>query len=522
MLLQENEYFDLYVVDEVNVFLRLKKGGFPIKSFDRIIQQHPRIKIQSFPILKKALTEIDKEHLIGTYLPLMEIEVQADRMKAHLFLNVTMEELESKRQELLRQAEERLDDLGIRFGRVSLNSVPFIPGAPIAIAIGKEPVQGADAKITYLDRPERKPVIREDGSADYYEMNFVTHINQGDWLGEKILPQAGTPGMDIFGNEISAPRGSDARLEYDSKSIFEVEEGNKIVLRASHSGALEFNHGVISVGAQLVINGDVGPETGSITFDGAVRILGTVLAGYSVNATGDISIEGKEGVTNSKEICSSEGDLYIKGGVFGGGMSVIEAKGDIFLKHANNCKIFASTVHVGLYMLGCEVIAERVHVDTNRGKIIGGHIEAMYTIECAYAGNQHERTTHLHAKGVDKDLIYKEIQHLAQELKEIQASVRKLEEHSGKFETMAGQLTGQQAEALQKMQQSIESGHEKMLELDKEIQLGMRKIRNAIPPKIEVSKEAYPGVVIHIGNKSTTLTKTAKGVFEVFDNVLNV
>ncbi|QTD41736.1 DUF342 domain-containing protein [Sporosarcina sp. Te-1] len=522
MLLQENDFFDLYVVDELNVYLRLKKGGFPIKSFDRIIQQHPRIKIQSFPILKKALTEVDKEHLIGTYTPLLEIDVQPDRMKAHLYLNVTMEDFGNNRESLLQKAEQEMDELGICFGREPLDSLVFIPGSPLPIAIGKEPVQGEDAVITYMKRPVRKPVIREDGSADYYEMNFVTHINQGDWLGEKILPQEGTPGMDIFGNAIPAPRGSDAKLEYDSKSIFEVEEENRIVLRASHSGALEFNHGVISVGAELVINGDVGPETGSITFDGAVRILGTVLAGYSVNATGDISIEGREGVTNSKEICSSEGDLYIKGGVFGGGMSVIEAKGDIFLKHANNCKIFASTVHVGLYMLGCEVIADRVHVDKNRGKIIGGHVEAMYTIECAYAGNQHERTTHLHAKGVDKDLIYKEIQHLAQELKEIQETTRQLEEHTGKFQTKGDLLGGQQAEALQKMQQSMEAGHGRMLELDAEIQLGMRKIKNALPPKIEVAKEAYPGVVIHIGQKSTTLTKTTKGVFEVFDNVLNV
>ncbi|MBB4825675.1 uncharacterized protein (DUF342 family) [Sporosarcina luteola] len=521
-MLLENDFFDLFVVDELNVYLRLKKGGFPIKSFDRIIQQHPRIKIQSFPVLKKALTEVDKEHLIGTYVPLLEIDVQSDRMKAHLYLNVTIEEAESNRDKLLQLAEQEMEELGISFGREPLDSMVLLPGTPLPIAVGKQPVDGENAIITYINRPERKPVIREDGSADYYEMNFVTPIKQGDWLGEKVPPTAGTPGIDIFGNEVPASRGSDARLEYDAKSIFEVEEGDKIVLRASHSGALEFNQGVISIGAQLVINGDVGPETGSITFDGAVRILGTVLAGYSVNAKGDISIEGNEGVTNSKEICSSEGDLYIKGGVFGGNMSVIEAKGDIFLKHANNCKIYASAVHVGLYMLGCEVVADQVHVDVHRGKIIGGHIEALHLIKCAYAGNHHERTTHLHAKGVDKDLIYREIQHLAQELKEIQDTTRQLEEHTSKFEALGDQLVGQQAEALHKMQQSIDAGLSRMLELDTEIQLGMRKIKNAIPPKIEVSQEAYPGVIIHIGQKSTTLTKTTKGVFEVFDNVLNV
>lgn len=46
------------------------------------------------------------------------------------------------------------------------------------MAEGKQPLQGEDAIITYIEIPERRPVIREDGSADYYEMNFVTPIKK--------------------------------------------------------------------------------------------------------------------------------------------------------------------------------------------------------------------------------------------------------------------------------------------------------------------------------------------------------
>ena len=51
-----------------------------------------------------------------------------------------------------------------------------------------------------------------------------------------------------------------------------------------------------------------------------------------------------------------------------------------------------------LYLLGAEVIAESVFVDKNKGKIIGGKIEALYKIECAFAGNNHERKTLLQRK----------------------------------------------------------------------------------------------------------------------------
>ena len=116
-----------------------------------------------------------------------------------------------------------------------------------------------------------------------------------------------------------------------------------------------------------------------------------MLDGYSVIAAGDISIEGNEGVTNAKIIQSSEGDIYIKGGVFGGGTTIVEAQGSIYLKHANNCKLYGKEVHVGLYLYGSEIIADHVCVDKQRGRIIGGTIEALYSIETAIVGNNHER-----------------------------------------------------------------------------------------------------------------------------------
>ena len=169
---------------------------------------------------------------------------------------------------------------------------------------------------------------------------------------------------------------------------------------------------------------------------------GTVLAGFSVNATGDISIEGNEGVTNAKEIQSSEGDIYIKGGIFGGGMTIVEAQGNIFVKHANNCKLYGKEVHVGLYLLGAEVIAESVFVDKNKGKIIGGEIEALYKIECAFAGNNHERKTILSAKGIDKEVIYMEIQEMAKNLKERQGIIEKLEQHALPFRNSGSRSEG--------------------------------------------------------------------------------
>lgn len=517
----QNDYFDLFIREE-KVFLHLKENGFSIKSFDSVTREHPRLKINSFKALQKALTQTGQEHHIGTWLPAIEIAVPSDRMTAQLYFNFTEKQFEENKGQILKQAEEVLDQAGIVHGRQSLEDLPLKLREPVIAAVGTEPIKGADAIVTYIDIPERRPLIREDGSADYYEMNFVTPVEQGDWLGEKIPAQEGEDGTDVLGSRIPAARGEDLKLSYNKKSINEEMEQDRVVLRASHGGALEWVDGQISVGKQLVIDGDVGPETGSITFDGAVTVHGTVLADYSIRATGDIAIEGNEGITNAKEIQSLEGDIYIKGGIFGGGETVVEAKGEIFIKHANNCKLYGKVVHVGLYLLGTEIIAERVLVDKNRGKIIGGHIEALTRIECAYAGNQHERTTTLHANGVDKDAIYQQIQALAIELKERQAMLAKLEQHAMQFEKVADAVSEAQSDLQNKTKEAIETYYEEILKLDQEIQKGLQKIKTAVPAEIEVTKEAYPGVVIQIGSKISTLHDSSKGRFAIIDGVLNI
>lgn len=520
-MLVQNEFFDLLVQEE-KVILRTKKNGFPLKSFDSITREHPRLKISSFPVLRKALTELEAEHIIGNWIPTIEIAIAADKMIAQLYINVSTKEFEENRQSILNQADKVLDDAGVIYGRTTLQDEPFKPGESIIAAVGRKPQKGKDAVVSYIEIPERRPMIREDGSADYFEMNFVTPINQGDWLGEKTLAQEGIDGKDVLGNDLPARRGDDVKLYFDRKSVTDEQEADKVVLRASHGGALESIDGIISVGKQLIVSGDVGPETGSIKFDGSVVVLGTVIAGFSVNATGDISVEGNEGIINAKEIQSSEGDIYIKGGIFGGGLTIVEARGNIFVKHANNCKLYGKEVHVGLYLLGAEVIAESVFIDKNKGKIIGGKIEALYKIECAFAGNSHERKTILSAKGIDKEVMYMEIQEMAKSLKERQGIIEKLEQHALPFRNSGSLLKGPQAEAFEKMLETIESNRDAIVELDKEIQLGLRKIKQAVPAQIEVTREAYPGTIIQIGLKSSTLHVGAKGIFEIVDGVLNV
>ncbi|WJY28974.1 DUF342 domain-containing protein [Sporosarcina trichiuri] len=520
-MLYENDFITL-TLDGESVIMETIKSGFPLKSFDRVTRELPRLRITSFPELRSALSAEGAVTEIGQYAPEIEITLSADKMKAEAVILLTEEELAERKQSLPAYVDRLLDESRIIHGRCPIDWDAVKPRQTILAAKGTEPVKGRDAQLTYIEAPERRPVIREDGSANYYEMNFVKHIKKGDWLGEKLPAQEGSSGWDVTGGQIQAKRGLDAKLVYDRKSVEEIEEDGRTVLRAIHGGVLDYHNQIVGVGRQLMIDGDVGPETGSVTFDGTVIISGTVLAGYSVNATGDISVGAKEGVTNAKEIRSEQADIYIQGGVFGGGSTVLEASGTIFIKHANDCCLFAHTVQAGLYILGSHVAADYVHVDRHKGKIIGGKTESVYLIECAYAGNHHERSTELIACGIDKEALHIEIQQLAQTIKDLQKQITTLESHADPLEPMKDTLPPPQREAYDKIQQMIRTNTDEVFALDGIIQKKLHTIKTAVRPKIEITKEANAGVTIQVGAKSTVLTSPTRGVFELTDGVLNI
>ena len=74
-------------------------------------------------------------------------------------------------------------------------------------------------------------------------------------------------------------------------------------------------------------------------------------------------------------------------------------------------------------------------------------------------------------------------------------------------------ITGLQTDAYNKTKETIDSHYEAINNLNKEIQIGLQKIKTAIPPEIEVARQAYPGVVIRVGSKSTKTSRLAKRYF---------
>ncbi len=222
---------------------------------------------------------------------------------------------------LLAQVVEACKDRKIVYG---LDPSKFVknmrPIEPIEIATGLLPVNGGeDAIVKMYEIKEAVPTLEITGDVDHYEMNVINHAKEGEWLGERIEPTQGKPGINIHGQEVAAKPGQQIQLKFDHNTVISVEDEvrGKTVLRALRNGAVVYQADVITILNSIDIDGDVSFATGNIDFDGFVEVSNTVEDNFSVLATENIQILGEMGIGSVDFIESKNGDVYIKGGIAG-------------------------------------------------------------------------------------------------------------------------------------------------------------------------------------------------------------
>lgn len=523
VVLYENEYFKLYEEND-KVLLDVYETGFSLKDFDAIIKQNSRIKLTSFQALRAALEQENSMRIeIGIWLPVLMLSVSKDGMSASLKINDEKDDLIQNEEQLNRQIAVIANQMGLRCELKKVTVKDVTTEKKIIIGEGIQPEKGKDAEISYFESPIKKPVIREDGRADYFDMNFICEIEKDQWLGEKVPATEGESGVNVFGEIVSSVAGKDANLKYDPNSIYESSEAGHTVLRAKHNGVLDASNGVIQLLQHLTINGDVGVETGNIDFKGSILIKGTVSPGFSVRALGDLSIEGMTGVTGAEFIESLSGDINIRGGVFGNGTMVVRSGKNIYAKHANDVTFEAmEDIYVSNYAMGSKLYAKNIYLDEHKGKIIGGEAEVTQCIKVAYSGNAHERITKLSVIVPDRVERMAEARAIAVESEELKKEFKKQEVYVAQLEPFVDKMNQDQRMAFENSRQQLLTLKKRILHLDERIQMILLSIRQLGKEEIAIMQQAYPGTVLQIGKHSTMLRKQTCGRFKVEGGELNV
>jgi len=301
------------------------------------------------------------------------------------------------------------------------------PDRPMLVARGRAAIAGRDASIEYFfetaaanPTPAAMPAVasQEDKEAqelianadqlDFRLGKVLPNVQPGDVLATKIPAMAGTPGNTVFGTSIPAPHGKDLSFAIGRNTKF-GDDDLSIIARISGTPVVE-RDGKVSVLDTYVVK-EVNLATGSISHIGNVRVDGDVLAGFTVEATGDIDVHGNvEGAT-----LVAGRNLVVRGGMRGRARG--EAAGDVVVRFVDpECTVKAKgkVIVQRNCIQGTIEALEKVSVG---GNLIGGHVRSAMGVDAAVVGSSGAVPTTLE---IDHTLSEALLAHLREELERLE------------------------------------------------------------------------------------------------------
>ena len=369
------------------------------------------------------------------------------------------------------------------------------------IARGISHQDGENAEIIYYVEAKKafKPKEREDGTIDFKDMGIVQEVQKGDVLCEKKPFTTGTNGTSVTGKSIAAKPGRD-RAIYIGKNTNLSEDNLKLL--AGLDGHVNIVGNKINVLNTFVVEGNVSAETGNINFSGNVIVKGDVSPGFSIKATGDITING----VVEAALISAGGSLMIHGGFHGGVKGQLEAGADIACMFIVGGKVTAAGDLETTYIMNATVKSGGEIRLTGKGLIRGGYIMAKSSVTANFFGHESSTANTVIEVGNDP--------YIPERFKEVSAEIANYEKNISNLELgirtllklkEVGRLTPEKSAALDKTTNYIERLKTEYTEVKEEYDLLKKQIEEIGYGIVNVKKTAYRGLKIVIGSDTLVL-----------------
>ena len=374
----------------------------------------------------------------------------------------------------------------------------------VVIARGTEVIQGTHARVEYYFDTELSltPALNEDGSVDFRNLKTFTPCHKGDILAKLIPEVKGTPGMNIFGEPIPPLEVKRKALKYGRN--ISISEDNR-VLTADCDGHVSLVEEKVFLSNVLEVD-NVGPASGNIEYDGAVRVLGNVLENYSVKAKGTVEIRG---VVEGASIESDE-DIIIARGMKGMSKGTLKAGRNIIAKFFENSDVSAAGfVETDSILHSTVAAGTDIIVASRKGFITGGRVCAGNMVRVKTLGSDMGADTIVEV-GADPNVKKR----LAELQKNIAEAQKAIEQSKPNIENFAKKMkSGAQLSLDQKLyfQTLLTEDKERKANLTEwlgEID-GLQEILDATTAScVEVTGDVYAGTKICISDVSMMVKNT--------------
>lgn len=427
--------------------------------------------------------EEQKEQLIEMdALPL--IYIAADKLSAWVMVFPPVGEGRELNRE---QLDSALKESGVAFG-VDEELLKKLPEnqeryfSLYAVAKGKPAHPGKDGYIIerYDRTVEHKFEVDEHDRVDYTSLKFFQSVEKGDVICEAVMPTPGDPGRTVLDQEIPVKDGKAATLTRGRNTELS-EDGTKLV--ASKAGHVEYTGKGFQVESVMEIAGNVDYSTGNIRYIGDVHIGGSVCGGFSVQASGNITVDG---VVEAGSI-DAGGDLVVARGIVGSAQSVVRAKGSVYTKYVENSVIYARESLKADCIVNSKVYSDgEIQVCSGRGIIVGGQIRTAKNISAKVIGSKSEIQTAIFLGGEPC------VEHEREELQKI------VEEYQKELETLDKRPESpSKTECVNQVRLNLLVKRVKLQRMDEELEQRQMDMQNEGGCRLTCDI-AYPGMILTI------------------------
>ena len=371
----------------------------------------------------------------------------------------------------------------------------------ILVAKGKEVVQGKNATVElhFNANLRAKPTLREDGSVDYFHLNFINNVNAGDLLATLHPEEFGQPGYTIFGDVIK-PAAVKATYIKGGKNTVLSED--KMTLTAATAGHVTVKEGKITVSDVLTLE-NVDVSTGNIDYEGSVEVNGLIASNFSVKAGGNIHVRG---IVEGAKL-EAGADVILECGAKAGGN--ISAGGNVVTKFIENATISAKGSITSECILHSNVSSgTEINVTGRRGFIAGGRVCAADKITAKVLGSEMGANTIIEV-GADPQIKLR-LKELQKDIADAQKNIESIKPTIEGFTKMlkAGvKFNPQQVESAKKLIELNKNLTESIQYNSDEYAILMTKLADAKEAQVVVEGTAYPGTTVNIGELSMIVKK---------------
>ncbi|MHC4871382.1 MAG: FapA family protein [Planctomycetota bacterium] len=381
----------------------------------------------------------------------------------------------------------------------------------ILLFTGTQPRKGRDAKLSLFFEENQTPGEADEyGRIDYHERSVIRNVKAGQQLASVIPPEKGTPGKDVYGNEIPAEDGRELVIQPgDNVNISQ----DKLKFFAETDGILLIKEELLSVTDILEIKGDVDFNSGNVHIDkGSVSITGTVKTDFTVEVADSIivgeSIEGAD--------VKAGGDIEVKHGLLMQSKGCVNALGNISALFAENSNIVSGgDLIITNDITNCNINTKgKVIATKGKGKIMGGIIFADGGIEVNELGSDMGVATEIHFGGEPEN-----ISGLNDEKNILQKNISKIERVIGTADPKKILLSTPVAKrkAIAEIIKAKMAALSRISEIENISDEIMENYRESLKVRVNVLKVTHPGVKIFIAGKTISIDKDIQNCSIYYD-----